>query len=35
VDPTAYLHVLDGIAAYCDEHGVAVRDLAGTLEPWE
>jgi dihydroorotate dehydrogenase (NAD+) catalytic subunit len=28
-DPCAAKHVLDGVAAYCDERGVAARDLIG------
>ena len=33
VDPTATTRVVDGIATYCREHGVAcVTDLVGALE---
>jgi dihydroorotate dehydrogenase (NAD+) catalytic subunit len=32
-DPHAAKKVLDGIGAYCDERGVAVRDLIGRAQP--
>ncbi len=36
VDPSVYLEVLEGIAAFCANEGLAsVRDLVGSLRLWD